>query len=266
MSTNRTPRRESIITGDAIELEIQPAAIPLRLMAQVVDVAVIGSLMMLVVLILIDSGPFRLNAAQTQTLGIVMIATITFVIPLLMELFTGGRSLGKMMVGLRVLRADGGPVRLRHVFVRQLVGLFENWLTFGAVASIASMFNARGQRFGDMLAGTYCVRMRDDNDHPYPLIMPPELQAWATKAEIGPLSSSLTIRARTFLNRAARLSPHARARLGVALAEELLAHVQPPPPMGTHPERFLAAVLVTRRDEEYRRYLHQVRQEVRESV
>lgn len=254
MSTRRKPRRESIITGEAIELEVQPAAIPLRLFAQVIDATTICTVVGIGLTVLVDARP-NLNQAQVQTLSILVVALVTFIIPFCVELFTAGSSLGKAVAGIRVLRADGGPVRLRHVFVRQLVGIFENWLTFGAMASIASMFNARGQRFGDMLAGTYCVRLRRERDEPYPLIMPYELQGWVANADIAPIPSSLTIRARSFLDRAPTLSEIARAQLAVRIGEELLGYVQPPPPPNTHPERFIAAVIVQRRDEEYRRYV-----------
>lgn len=256
MSTSRTPRRESIITGDAIELEVQPAAIPLRLLAQLLDVTTWATVLFACAWMILADG-VELNEAQAKTLVVLAMATLMFFIPFCVELFSGGRSIGKWVVGIRVLRADGGPVRVRHVFVRQLAGIFENWVTFGAVASIASMLNQRGQRLGDLLAGTYCVRLRRERDEPYPLIMPPELASWVQKADIAPIPSSLTIRARSFLNRAPSLSDNSRAQLAVKLAEEMLGYVQPPPPENTHPERFLAAVLVRRRDEEYRRYMSQ---------
>lgn len=256
MSTSRTPRRESIITGDAIELEVQPAAIPLRVLAQLLDVATYATTMLVCAYILLTSE-LELNEAQAKTVFVLAMATLMFFAPFCVELFTGGRSLGKWVVGIRVLRADGGPVRVRHVFVRQLAGIVENWATFGAVASITSMFNRRGQRLGDLLAGTYCVRLRRERDEPYPLIMPPELHSWVQAADIAPIPSSLTIRARSFLNRAPSLSDNSRAQLAVSLAEEMLGYVQPPPPANTHPERFIAAVVVRRRDEEYRRYMSQ---------
>lgn len=55
---------------------------------------------------------------------------------------------------------------------------------------------------------------------------------------------------RTFLQRASTTQPAARARLGAQLAAQVEPFVSPPPPWGTHPERFLAAVLVERRDRE----------------
>ena len=43
--------------------------------------------------------------------------------PVAMETLTRGRTLGKMALGLRVVRDDGGPITFRQALVRGLVGL-----------------------------------------------------------------------------------------------------------------------------------------------
>ena len=50
-----------------------------------------------------------------------------------------------------------------------------------------------------------------------------------------------------FLQRAAALTPQARARTGSELYAAVLPHVSPPPPAQAHPETVLAAVLAERR-------------------
>jgi type IV secretory pathway TrbL component len=58
---------------------------------------------------------------------------------------------------------------------------------------------------------------------------------------------------RQFLGRADRLHGGARAELGVSLAAQVGGLVAPPPPPGTHPERFLAAVMAERRQRDLAR-------------
>ena len=70
---------------------------------------------------------------------------------------TRGQTVGKMIVGLRVVRADGtplsyGPAALRTV-LRIVDGMF-----FYLVAFIVVLSSQRGQRIGDMAAGTLVVR------------------------------------------------------------------------------------------------------------
>lgn len=164
---------------------------------------------------------------------------------------TRGRSLGKLAMGIRIVRDDGGPVRARHAIIRALTGVLEMWLTAGGIALLASLAHPQGKRIGDLLAGTYAVRVRGGQKALPPLLMPPELAGWVHAADIRRLPDGLALAARQFLGRAARLHEASRARLGTELAAEIEGYVAPGPPPGTHPERFLAAVLTERRDREY---------------
>jgi RDD domain containing protein len=172
------------------------------------------------------------------------------VIPLLVELLSRGRSLGRMVTGTRVVRDDGGTVRFRHCLVRALLAIVEIWATWAVPALCASIVTKRGKRFGDMLAGTYVVRDRNRSSATPPLLMPPELTQWAGGTDLRALPGELSLTARTFLQRASVLTPASRHRLGMELASQVQGYVSPPPPAGTHPERFLAAVLTERRNRE----------------
>ena len=161
-----------------------------------------------------------------------------------------------MVTGTRVVRDDGGTVRLRHCLVRTLLAVVEIWLTWAMPAVCISIVSKRGKRLGDLLAGTYVINERSGAMSAPPLIMPPELAGWAAQTDIRPLPGNLALAGRTFLQRTATLQPAARARLGAGLAARILPFVAPPPPAGTHPERFLAAVLCERRDRELAMNLH----------
>ena len=155
-----------------------------------------------------------------------------------------------MVTGARVVRDDGGAVRLRHCLVRTLLAVVEIWGTWAVPALCASIVSKRGKRFGDMLAGTYVVREHHRSHAAPPLLMPPELVQWAAGTDLRSLPGDLSLTARTFLQRASSLMPSSRHQLGLDLASQVQEYVSPPPPAGTHPERFLAAVLTERRNRE----------------
>ena len=73
--------------------------------------------------------------------------------PTTVDTLTRGRSLGKLAMGIRIVRDDGGPLVFRQSLVRALVGIVELWLTFGTVALICSIVHPQGKRVGDILAG-----------------------------------------------------------------------------------------------------------------
>ncbi|MEE6282738.1 RDD family protein [Georgenia sp. MJ170] len=239
-----------IITGEAVALEVRPASFMLRLVGSLLDaicyVAVIGAIAVGVL-----STLDYVNDARFMTAYIITLAAVMVIAPTVVETLTRGRSLGKLATGIRIVRDDGGPIRLRHAFIRALTGLGELWLTLGSVAVITAVLNPRGKRLGDLLAGTYAARVRGAERSPPPLLMPPELAAWAHSADIRAMPDGVALAARRFLDRTGDLAPGPRAALGQQLAAMVEPLVAPPAPWGTHPERFLAAVLVARRDREY---------------
>lgn len=239
-----------IVTGEAVALEARPASVGVRTLGAALDAVVIVAA---AILVLLASTPLleRLNQAQMGVIQIVTIATIMVGSPVVIETLTRGLSLGKLACGVRVVRDDGGPIRFRHALVRALVGVGEIWLSFGFLAFVSGVLSRRSKRLGDILAGTYSVRVRGAERSLPPLVSPPELAGWARTADIRSLPDGLGLAGRQFLARTSSMDPEARERMGRELAAQIEPRVSPAPPWGTHPERFLAAVLVERRDREY---------------
>ncbi len=252
-------RPDVVITGEAIALLVQPASLFLRIVSAVIDAAVsiLGMVITYEVLFLIltlsgddDDFLYFSNEAQVTAFVLVITAVWLFFVPMTVETLTRGKSLGRFIVGTRIVRDDGGPITLRHAFVRALIGLGELWATVGAGAIIAAWTNRRGKRIGDIFAGTYAVSEASGVTR-RPLLLAPELADWAGGANVGELDGVTTVAARRFLQSAAKMDPLHRQQAAHTLATALVNQVYPPPPPGTDPERFIAAVLVLRRDAEY---------------
>ena len=188
--------------------------------------------------------------ALAAALGLVFLLTVIVGYPVAFETLTRGRSLGKMALGLRVVREDGGPVRFRQSFVRGLLGVVEIWLTFGSVALIASLASAQGKRLGDQLGGTVVVRERLPVRATPVAAMPPQLAGWAVRLDLSRVPDDLALAARQYLGRADELSPEVRDQMGASLAGAMAAVTAPPPPPGVPPRAFLSAVLAERRRRE----------------
>ena len=201
--------------------------------------------------ILVGNALRNAPSAWQAAASILALFTAIVLFPMTVETLSRGSSLGRLAAGLRVVRDDGGPVTMRHAFIRALVGVFEIYMTLGTVAVTTSLLSSRGKRIGDYLAGTYAMRVRGGGKQLAPLFMPPHLALWAHTANITRLPDGLALTARLFLGRAAGLRPEARDRIGQQIATQVSKYVSPPPPPGTHPEYFLAAVLSARRDAEY---------------
>lgn len=75
------------------------------------------------------------------------------------EALLGGRSLGKVAVGLRVVGDDGFPLVPRASLVRNLLRIVDALPGSYVVGLIAMLVSTRHQRLGDLAAGTLVVRL-----------------------------------------------------------------------------------------------------------
>ena len=242
---------DEILIGEGVLLDARPASFATRIVSATIDALVVGTVSSLVVVFTVAVLAPTIDEAALQALIVASLAFVTVVVPTFVETFSRGRSLGKAIMGIRIVRDDGGPIRFRHALVRALTGVLELWASAGLVAIIASMAHPKGKRVGDMLAGTYAVRIRSGQRAMAPVMMPFELADWASHADMRRLPDGLALSARQLLGRADRLHLGSRVRLGMELAAQFEKYVAPGPPPGTHPERFLAAVLAERRNREY---------------
>jgi len=244
-------RQDEVLTGEAVALDVQPLGYFLRALGTLIDV--LGGVALFVVFALVATWLTAQGVLGTevfQILTIVMAVVVIVVIPTAVETAGRGRSLGRLAVGGRIVRADGGAAGFRHAFIRALVGVFEIWMTFGAVAALVGAFTPRSQRLGDLLAGTYAERTRAPA-LPAPLPgAPAVLAGWAPAADVARLPDRLTRRIAQFVTQADRMEPSARARVAASLAAEAAPFVSPLP--AVDPETMLRGVAAVRRDREYR--------------
>lgn len=146
------------------------------------------------------------------------------------------------------MRDDGGAIAFRHAFIRAFVGVFEIVFTFGGLAVVVAMLNARAKRLGDLLAGTYSQYERVGSVSAPVYGVPVELTEWASTADVARMPDALARRIAQFLRQASGHIPATRERIARDLAVEAALYVSPVP--GGDPELFLAAVAALRRGRE----------------
>jgi uncharacterized RDD family membrane protein YckC len=242
-------RQDEVLTGEAVALDVQPLGFLMRALGTLIDVLVAVAAFFALTL----TANWLLGALGGGVSGILQVVVavlVMVVLPTAVETLSRGRSLGRLAVGGRIVRADGGASGFRQALIRAVVGVLEIWMTFGAVAAIVGAFTPRSQRLGDLLAGTYCERTRAPRLPDGVLLLPPSLTAWAGVADVGRLPDRLARRCAQFVRQAQEMEPAARHRFAVSLAAEVAAHVSPVPPVD--PESFVRGVVSVRRDRELR--------------
>ncbi|MGB9378634.1 MAG: RDD family protein [Mycobacteriales bacterium] len=244
-----------VVTGEAVALELRLAKLPSRMLAALLDIVlqygVLAVALQLAGLILAG-----VDAALGAALFILIIVVVLIGYPVVMETLTRGRTLGKMALGIRVVREDGGPIGFRQALIRGLFsGLLEKpGLLFGftmPLAVLTMLISTKGKRLGDFSAGTVVLQERVPAQRSqYYASMPPPLAGWAANLDLTGLDDGLALSVRQFLSRLPQLDARARDALGERLTAEVAAATTPPPPQGTPGWAYLTAVLAERRRRE----------------
>ncbi|MHA4777189.1 RDD family protein [Streptomyces sp. MSC1_001] len=242
-----------LVTGDAVVLGLQPARLPSRALAVLIDLAVVWAAYLLIMLGLAVATA-SLDDAAVMAVSIASFVLILVGAPIAVETLSHGRSLGKMACGLRVVRDDGGPIRFRHALVRGAMGVVEILMTFGVVACVASLVSERGRRLGDVFAGTLVVRERIPAARVQAVPPPPPwLVGRFSGLDLSAVPEALWLEIRQYLTRARELDPAVGRRLAERLADELVSRTGTPPPAGVPADAFLAGVVAERQARDVRR-------------
>jgi uncharacterized RDD family membrane protein YckC len=245
-----------LVTGEAVELELRTARLASRSVAFALDVLV-QFVTLLIVLLVAASGSGSLDDAATIAVLLVITILVLVGYPVIFETLSRGRTLGKMALGLRVVRDDGGPIRFRQALVRGLAGFFVDFWALGllgAVAAIVSLFSVNGKRVGDYLAGTLVVRERaPEAVSPAYIAMPPHLASWAATAPVERVPNDLALAVRQYLGRQPQLTLAANEHLSSSLSADVAHYLGVTPPSGGDRYWLLNAVLAERRNREQTR-------------
>jgi uncharacterized RDD family membrane protein YckC len=252
-----------LVSGEAVELDIRIARLGSRALALLIDIAtqIVLFLLLLAVAelgVAIAAGPLDDEALSIAIFTVVLVIAVVGY-PTVLETLTRGRSLGKLAMGLRVVRDDGGPVRFRHALVRTMVGLAVEWpgLLMPLVTWVASLWtmlvNPQGKRLGDLAAGTIVIHERSPAAWGWVPAMPAALAGWASTLDLTGLGDDLALAVRHYLARNREIREPYRSRLGFSLASEVAAVTTPPAPPGTPGWAYLAAVIAERHRRSMRR-------------
>jgi uncharacterized RDD family membrane protein YckC len=76
------------------------------------------------------------------------------------EALNNGRTLGKAIVGVRVIKQNGGKPNFGHLLVRHLFDFVDYLPFFGIVGVIVAVNTDHKQRVGDLVAQTIVVNSR----------------------------------------------------------------------------------------------------------
>lgn len=244
MPTVSDPASPSIVTPEAVVLDVERAGVASRTLAALIDLLALG-LVWLVVLLAMVAVADQLGGVGSAI--VYVLASVLLVVAWFagFESLMDGRTPGKAALGLRVVSADGTPVRFQQTLLRAAMGFVDFLLIpFGVVAIVAVLLSRRDQRLGDMAAGTFVVRERSVGHGAAPAWFAPPwgLEAYAQSLDVRALDADVYGLIRSYLLRVPELTQAARDHLAARLAGPVAARMGHRVPRSVHPQAFLACV------------------------
>lgn len=141
-----------INTSQNIQIKQKLASVGTRLVAIIIDLAILASYSFIVSILLGAA-----NIASTA------LSVILYSLPWLLyfpvsETYMNGQTIGKRSMNIRVVKLNGSQPGVSAYILRWLLGMLEFTIGGGGIALLLIMFTQKGQRLGDMAAGTTVIR------------------------------------------------------------------------------------------------------------
>lgn len=156
-------RETSIVTPEHVLLRFQTAGMGSRAAAMMID-SVILFLVNLTVFIVFGLAVFGKDSEfflETENMAMAIVILIVFVLNfgyfLLQEAFWSGQTIGKRLMGLRVMRDNGQPITFLGAAIRNIFRIVDGLPMGYFLGAVISFFHPQDKRLGDLVAGTIVV-------------------------------------------------------------------------------------------------------------
>jgi uncharacterized RDD family membrane protein YckC len=209
--------RITIATPEGVDLILTLAGVGSRFASALVDLFIQAVIIIAVTIVVPAAGLGGFGVAIVAIVGFFAV----FGYDVFFEVLASGRTPGKRVNGLRVVRAQGQPVDLLTSAIRNVLRIIDFLPASYLVGIVAILVTSRNQRLGDLAAGTIVVRERREGR----LAVRVPTAAPAASAEqvldAGAITAEELAAVRRYLERRADLGADVRRQLAHTLAERL---------------------------------------------
>lgn len=217
-----------IKTPEYVSLQFKLAGLGSRAAAFLIDSVILGAanLLLFVIGFIVITG--EISLFETSTFGPVFLGILVIIIFAIQwgyfiafEYFSGGRTIGKKVIGIRVIQDNGHSVTLLSSLIRNLLRIVDYFPVSYLIGMVMIFFHPKHKRVGDVVAGTIVVHERKAKSKKRLSTVDKEIDKrglakhdldigeWALNA----LDAKDWKLVKTYSNRLPALSPHERAAL-----------------------------------------------------
>ena len=145
-----------ISTSQQVDVAFEVADVRDRILAFIIDMI----LLVVVYLVLMFLSLELLGTDDGPLLYLILYFIAAFY-SLIAELLMNGQSPGKRAMAIRVVNRNGLEPTMTDYMIRWSFRLIDIWLTLGVVAIMLISAGGKGQRLGDVVAGTCVIRTQN---------------------------------------------------------------------------------------------------------
>ena len=143
-------------TTQNVFIEYPLASIGDRILAYLIDLLILISYSIAIVAAIV-----RLEI-ELWYIWLILLGFPWLFFSVLFEIFMNGQTPGKRIMKVKVVRLDGTSPGVGDYVMRWIFRLVDFYILSGAIAVVAIAVGGKGQRIGDILAGTSVVKLIDE--------------------------------------------------------------------------------------------------------
>ena len=165
------PKKITINTAEDVDLNYKIAGPGSRIAAGLIDLSIIWAIIFLLMIFLVATGGVslslsdvvegRIPAQMSQWALILLLGSIFFLniaYFIFFENLRNGQTIGKKVLGLRVSNDNGQILTLSASIIRNIARMVDFIPGPYFIGLISVLISSRGQRLGDMIAGTIVIK------------------------------------------------------------------------------------------------------------
>jgi uncharacterized RDD family membrane protein YckC len=149
-------------TTQKVFIQYETAGFLWRFIASLIDKAVISLFFLLLGIFILPM--FSLSSETSFYIVFAICLLFLAIYTLLLEVMTNGQSIGKKLVGIKVIKLSGEALEMNDYLVRWAYRFVDFTISAFALGSIAVFISEKNQRIGDMIANTTVIRLRQDKE------------------------------------------------------------------------------------------------------
>ncbi len=145
-----------INTAQNVVIRYELAAFRDRLLAFLLDQAILW----VSYFILLFLGMAAVSWSSASYVYYLVLMPLLFFYSLASEIIGNGQSIGKLALGIKVVKMNGKECGMSDYLVRWAFRIVDIWLSLGSLASILISSTEKNQRLGDIVGNTAVIRLR----------------------------------------------------------------------------------------------------------